>query len=469
MRRAKLGVVFLASGWFYSVGMQNQKLAARLEDTEDEIVTELSKYMDVVDRRQVHSLPQAKQAAAELNNCEIDCVLICQLTWVEDQILLPILDTLKPLPLAFWCYNPDKSLPDTYSIEDMLLASGGVGILQCSGLLKQRGISAEFVFGTHKQGDLFQQVMEFANCAMIKKTIRDLRVGLLPYRCGLMSATWVDEFVLGAQLGPTIQYISVDEYANVIRAVTESDIQVWFKIIKSQYYVSPVINDKCLSASIRASLAIDKLSIQYGLEAIAIDDLSQELHNKLGLRPGIRLPGMWKNNGLAVSMEGDVCAAVMMWITTQLTGKNSFYGEPLTYDIEKNVMVIGHAGLTDAGFAAGNKIRILPDYEYQNSDDFPGAMNHYIGRGGPVTAINCVYNGQNIQVTAFEAEAIDTERMLPEGYSHVVIRPAIRLQKIYRDLFHAGVSQHFAVTYSKSAAIIELLGRILDVKTNILI
>ena len=71
---------------------------------------------------------------------------------------------------------------------------------------------------------------------------------------------------------------------------------------------------------------------------------------------------MFRNVDFVASMEADVGSAIAMIIGRALTGRPVLYAEPLTFDVERNLLVMGHAGMLDAACAESNESvdRIAP-------------------------------------------------------------------------------------------------------------
>ena len=468
-QKPKIGTLFLVSGWFYDVGMQSSELTDSIAKTVSEITGLLSKNAQLVFAEQIHSADAARNAADRFNKEDIDLLLICHLTWTEDRILLAALDNISPnIPVLMWCFTPFDKTKKPVSPNDMLRSSGAVGMLQTSGLFQRRGISAGFVFGTHHNTDTIDEIITFARSAALCKNLRSLTIGVIPYRSELMSTTYIDEFHLTDVLGPNLKYFSIHQYLQTIESLDEKIIKTALDLITSKYKISKSVTDQSLLLSLKASLALDHLAEEHSLAAIAFDDTSEELHQLIGLRPGLKLPGLFKNENHVISLEADVAAALAMYIASQLSAGPCIYGEPLTYDISDNTVVLGHAGLIDADAASPQSIEIIPDFEYENSDKFPGAVAHFVAAKGDVTLLNCVYNGSAFQFTALTGQSNADNLILEKGYSHIQVRPDIPLEDFFRAGFEIGISQHWAVVHGDIIPQIQSLASILPVELYVI-
>ena len=157
------------------------------------------------------------------------------------------------------------------------------------------------------------------------------------------------------------------------------------------------------------------------------------MHDCFGLRPSLTNPRL--SELCVISMEADIASGIAMYILRLFTGEAPFYSEPLSVDLEKNVLLLGHAGYHDV-INSDEKfpVKVIPDIEYKNFDPFTGAGIFFKFKPGPVTVVNCVYNGQKLQLTTFEGESLPGAPML-EGISHFLCKSDIPLKRFYEEVF----------------------------------
>jgi len=462
-RKPKVGTLLLSSGWFHDVGMKGDSLVNAIETSRQEIVASFSGELDLIFPESIHSVATAREAADAFNRVGIDLLLVCYLTWAEDQPFLELLEHIHPGPMLLWCYHPTDRLPDRVPVEQMLRSSGGVGVLQSSGMLRRRGLPASLVIGSHTRESVRQRILQAAACAALRTDLRRLKIGVLPSRCDQMSTTWVDEFALRSQIGPSLTFLSVNQYQDAAEVIDAPTVARLCAEIRENWTVSDEVDDEALERSLRASLALDRLAAQHDLGAIALQDVSDELHERMGGRPGLMLTGLFSRPDLVVSMEADVGAAVLMFLLRRLSNRPCLYTEPLTYDLERNHLVMGHAGLSDASLAAPGQLQIIPDFEYKNSNPTCGAVSHFVMAPGPVTLANCVYSGNHFQFTSLRGESVSNTWALDEGYAHAVVQPEIMVDAFFQRSFNIGVSQHWIVVPGDMVSAINQLAGFLDV------
>ena len=83
-------------------------------------------------------------------------------------------------------------------------------------------------------------VTSVAEAVRLYRKLKNSKIGLLPYRCEVMTDTYVDEFSLMRQIGPVVKYISVAELLSASNDIKESDIITNLNDLKKSYQVCNV-------------------------------------------------------------------------------------------------------------------------------------------------------------------------------------------------------------------------------------
>jgi L-arabinose isomerase len=145
-----------------------------------------------------------------------------------------------------------------------------------------------------------------------------------------MTGTYVDEFRLKKEIGPELKYISVNDYSLICAGIPEETVEAFARDLKAEYRVAERVTEAGLAKSARVSLGLAKVVEKYRLDALALEDISEELHRVIGLRPCLYVPALFER--AVVSMEAEVGGAVALLMLKKLTGKPPMYVEIFTYD-----------------------------------------------------------------------------------------------------------------------------------------
>jgi len=462
MMKPKIGILLLTAEWFTQVGATQGtfgKLPESLTQDAARIEAILSESLDVVNPGVLASITQVHEACDRFKHEAVDAVVITYITWGEDRSILEAIQLLQNFPFLLWAYVPFSTLPDPLSMPEMLRMSGPVGALQASGPLKRLGIRFSTAFGSCDNPSTKRQIVSFAKAAKAVKNLRKVRIGMLPYRCDQMTGTYVDEFRLRHELGPELIYISTYDYLNLCEAIPTEIVNNFVQELKSTHPGSPNLTSRGLERAARASLGVAELTIQKNLDALAIEDVGEELHRMVGLRPCLSVPALFERT--VVSMEAEVGGAVAMLILRLLSGLPVMYTEVFTVDETANNLLLGHAGLQDARLAeTPADVLLEPDGEYlENEPD--SAWMSFRARGGAVTLLSVFCDKERFKLVIAQGEALPGPRCLL-GSPHALVRIATPLPEFFHKALTTGMTQHFALVHANLIPELLLLAEILN-------
>jgi L-arabinose isomerase len=402
---------------------------------------------------------QVGQAIARFRRQDVDAVVACQITWGEDRLIIEAAQKLPAVPLLLWCYSPFQLLPEQMTMRDLFRASGPVGALQASGPLKRLGKPFGFAFGSYADPNAIAKIVAFGKAAKVARDLKAARIGVLPYRCPQMTGTYVDEFRLKKEIGPELEYISVREYWDRCQEIPERDVRSFVADLEATYPVSPSTTEAGLVRGARASLGLARVAAEYGLDAIALEDLNEELHRVIGLRPCLYVPELFER--AVVSMEAEVGGAVALLILRGLAHKPPMYTEVFTYDAEENCILAGHAGIHDIRLAASaGDVTIEPDGEYVESEP-DSAWMRFRAKGGQVTLLSVFCDVERFKMVISSGEALGGQPKLL-GSPHIYVRLDESLEEFFERSIRTGMTQHWAIVHDDIAqellALADILG-----------
>jgi L-arabinose isomerase len=462
--RPRLGVLLVTSGWFRDVGLQGagSDTTKEVARAGAELVSRLQEFADTVYDGVLFSTADAEKAARKILASGVDGILLAPLMWCEDAIPRAALELLKGLPLILWTWSPGPSLPDVVPFQLMIRGSGPVCTMQLSGMLNREGTAFWSVAGHAADQAVFQEIESLARAMAVRRTLKDARVGMLPFPCDQMSSTWVDEFALRARYGIQLRHLELERVRRYAAEAAAEEVAA-FRDAMAQSGVRIEVDERNLREGIRYAIAMQRLAQEERLSALAMNDVIAEMHASFGLRPCLCNQAL-SSSGAVVSMEADVGAVTAMLAMRLFTGESPFYTEPFSADYASNVVLMGHAGYHDTANAdPGAPVRVINDMEYENSDLFTGAVSFFKYRQGPVTAVNSVWDGEGLRWCCIEGESLPGPARV-EGNCHVAFRPAVPVRDFFRKAVETGVSQHWLIVAGHRAADLETLCGVLGVR-----
>lgn len=459
----RLGILFVTSGWFRDVGLQSadSETSSAVEETASRLVARIGEHVETVFPGVLFSTDEAGRAGRELRAADVDAVLLAPLMWCEDQIVRAALVELEEVPIVLWTFSPQAKLPDYLPFQTMLQGSGAVCTLQLSGMLKRERREYSSVVGPADDTAVYAAIHRFSRGFALRRRLRRLRVGVLPFRCEEMSTTFVDEFELRRRYGVGLTYLEVARLSETARECSDDEIAA-FRTGCIGGGAAIEVDTVNLEEGIRYALALEKMMAESGLDVLAMNDVIEEMHSVCGLRPCLANPRIGAS-GKVVSMEADIAAGIAMAILLHLSGSAPFYAETFSADYVENCLLLGHAGFHDVSNADPSvPVRIVNDVEYQNSDRFTGAATYFKFMPGPVTIVNSVWSDNRLKWVIAEGDSVAGPAKL-EGNCHALCRLDVDVREFYRRAIEDGVSQHWIVVPGRLGGDLEEVCPLLDI------
>lgn len=469
MRKPKVGLLVLTAEWFIQVGASQgsfSDLPKRLDQDAAAIVSTLTPSLDIINPGVLYTVAQVDAALTTFGNQSVDALLVCYITWGEDRLILKALENMPSIPLLLWCYTPSNRLPNVMTMVDLFQTSGPVGAVQSSGPLKRLGKKFGFAFGSPENPQTVRKIVAFSKAAQVASALKKVTIGVLPYRCDQMTGTYVDEFRLKMEIGPELKYISTHDYKELCERVPESEVSSFIVDLIKNYNLSERTTSTGLQNAARVSLGLAEVAHQYNLDAVAINDIADELHRVVGLRPCLGNRKLFER--AVVSMEAEVGGAVALLMLKMLTHKTPMYTEIFSVDTTENCILIGHAGIHDADNLVESKEEIViePDGEYVESEPDSAWMRFRV-KGGHVTLLSVFCDVKRFKMVITSGKALSGPHKLL-GSPHAYVRLAYPLENFFEQIIHSGMTQHWALVHDDCIEELLALADILDLDRLVL-
>lgn len=465
--KPRIGLLIMANEWFWKYKMFGPDFLELINRDVEFINSRLNEFAEVITTGIILNEEQALEAIKEIKSKDADLLLICPIIWTSDIPLIEMLkETPKDTPIILWFYSPYEKLPNRLNVSDFIRATGPVGALQFSNVLKRERRNFSVVVGTKYEESVYREVYSYARAARTVKELRKSKLGLLPWRYPDIANTWCDEFKITTRLGPKVIRIPVSELFKASQSISDEEVNLFVNRLKESFEVR--VSDRSLYVSARASLGLAKIFDDYNLNAIAIQDLDDELHSLLKTRPCLYVPSIFEKGGV-VGMEGDAHTTIAMLILKKLTGQPVLFAEVYTFDKSENVILMGHTTMLDINVAKDpGKIKIIPDCEYEKFDEVEGAYMYFTCKEGIITMLSLVDDIDNYRLIISKGESIAIDGIRTEGYSHLLVRPTVQVEEFLKEAAKAGAGQHWAITYGDHISTLEKFAEVAGLNKTII-
>jgi L-arabinose isomerase len=448
-RKAKIGLLLIGSPRFKELGKgtaHGTYQERKLLETES-IIHSFQEIGDIVYDDIIYKREDVKSAMDLFYNEKVDCVMAAFLSWAEDFSWIRFLRDMPTVPIFFTSIIRDAvEITDTNDEDqfvEFLSAGSLVGVQEASGDMQRfnRPMSRTFI------GDL-EQVKEelriFSNAAKVRSALYDSTLGLLASYNEVMWSTYVDPYNIFMKIGPEIRFLSVSQLMDKIDTVTEEELTKVTERIKTQYQFYPNVDMIKFEASVRASIALEKLSKEYHLDLTVLNDIDPVLFKNVGLRPGFCPTS--EDSDLTVVPEGDIGGGLAVYILKLLSGKQANFIEPFYVIKQRNCFAAGHAGPNDYTRCRENTI-VARDERFAKTDyKYAGApFAWYVFPEGEKTMLHMSEKDGRMKMVCTLVDALPTKHYLA-SYSHAEFRhKTLRPEALFNQLINVGVTQHYGI------------------------
>ena len=424
-----------------------QYLSRIISQDREKIVSILEKYFEIVDGGNLFSIVPAEAVAKKFLCEDIDLLIVVSQMWSGDKPLFRLLEKLGNIPVLYWCYVPTQKLPEHMLLPELYRIGGPVGSMQNAALLTRTGKKRSVIIGAPDDPDLEREMEDYARAYSVLKGLKGLRVGHVCGRYEEMTGTYIDEFKCLTKLGIEYVPITLSMVKDVAEKITPEDIAKESEAIKRKCS-EVLVADEDLEKALRASISMKLIADKYELGAMTIQDFDEELIEYFGTRPQLWMPGLTEK-GKTISAEGDLLAAVCMWISRHLGETTPMYMEMFSYDTERNGVLCGHAAPMDTALAGDNPIRLIPDAEMAPLCECNGAWTSFTGKRGHVVINGMFTKGDTYAFAMFEGDA----ESLPilDVHPSVFVKLKKSVKQLYKELMYLGMNQHFGLSYDDIA------------------
>ncbi len=314
--------------------------------------------------------------------------------------------------------------------------------------------------GTH-----ISSIVSFAKAAMIKNILKDSIMGLLPFRNDQMKSTCMDEYMMLKKTGMLLQILTLAELKEETAKIKEDEARDFMQYNIKSFKLAGNVKERDFLQACRVSLALSNMYYKYGLSALALNDVCDELHKNVGLRPCL-YPEIYNSKGAVLGFEGDVACTMAMYIMQLFTKKPAGFTEILNFNPKEGTVNAGHPGPNNPRLAASyGEVNIVPDVEYMDSDfEYAGSATlELIGAPGRVTMVNLLDIGEEIQMIVSRGNSLGGNKRLP-AFPHFCIKTDVPVLEFLEKVIKAGSTQHFAVIHADIVNELLDLGSIMGLK-----
>ena len=413
MKKAKIAIVSLGHYiYFKQFEGLREELMAKSDDFKAYIETDSC---EIFDAGYVDCVEDAFSAVKALKKEDPDLLFIIMSTYVPSAVCAQFARYLD-IPQVLVGIQPLDHLDYTNTTTYTQLANDDICAMpEATGVYERLGkkIPACIVAASSQKEYIKKEVDQWVYAASAMAAFKYETIGYLGHTYEGMYDMHTDPTAFTATFGAHVKMIEMCELVRNSNEVTDAQIKVQIEEIKSTFEIcdpsidplTDYVKDEDLEFSARQTVALQRLVSDNKLTALAYYYKSEPGNVYEQIAANLIIGNtLLTTSGIPLAGEADLKTAASMLIMKNVGGGGSF-AEIHPFDVESNVVLIGHDGPHNILISNGKpRLRKLKKYHGKSGS---GIGVEFSLKSGPVTllSINVDRNGK-FRMIAAEGEAL---------------------------------------------------------------
>ncbi|HEX8520943.1 MAG TPA: hypothetical protein VF669_01720 [Tepidisphaeraceae bacterium] len=371
-----------------------------------------------------------RDAIARIREAGCDTLLVLQPSLGNGQVAFAVMQNWDG-PVVLWATPERQEAPKVSScslVAQHLWAS----------IFRHSSRAFEFVYGDPSDELVQQSLRKALLVSAIPKLLKRTKAGLVGSHAPGFIPMHADPFSLQTKLGVQLQSLSLPQFIDRTKTVDEDRLAEDVNKAREWNFANEDLSDAELQMDSRYYLAMRDLIEEEQLDALAVQCWPELSSNQWPYLAMTRLT----NEGLIVSMEGDVDGALTCLIGKQMEAGVGFITDWLEHD-EKTI-TFWHPGVAPLSlcYPAGSKKG--PSLGRHFNIAKAAVVDGPLKADLPVTIARLWRCDGHYHVTALEGNTISPRRELT-GNAGLVNVDGVNVNEWFEEALHAGLPHHVIV------------------------
>ena len=451
MKRAKIAVVSLGH---YIYFQQFDGLKEELMQKSIRFCKYLDPSMcDIVDIGYVDCVDDAFEAVRKLKREDVDLLFILLSTYVPSAVCAPFARYLD-IPQVLVGIQPLDHLDYSHTTTYMQLANDDICAMpEIAGVYERFGkqIPSCLVAAESQTEYIRAEVQSWVKAAAAMAAFKYETIGYLGHTYEGMYDMHTDPTAFTAAFGAHVKMLEMCELSRLTDEVTEEEILNKIEEIRNTFEIcdpsvdplTDYVHQEDMVYSAKTASALEKLVKNNHLAALAYYYKSEAMNPYEQLAANLIIGNtLLTSSGTPLAGEADLKTAASMLIMKSIGGGGSF-AEIHPFDVESNVVLIGHDGPHNIAISEGKpRLRKLKKYHGKSGS---GLGVEFSLRSGPITllSISSDRNG-NFRMIAAEGTSLPGE--IPQtGNTNTRVSFDVPVGEFLTHWCEAGPTHHLAL------------------------
>lgn len=390
---------------------------------------------------------------AFMEGADPDLIILQNATFANAAYAEDVLNRFPDVPILLW------GLREPVIDGGRLRLNSLTGSFSAANMIrKYRKEPLEYIFGSPSEKEVKKKISDVFKAAKLKLDLRSLKlaqVGDTPQGFGFGRA---EEQEMLDTFGVHLENIEAEALMEKAGSFCDEECEEFYEDAKQRTVGLDTVPDQNRKDFVKLYKAYAEYAKENGIGALA-SRCWPDFFTVYGT-PVCTVLSILNDIGVAASCETDAWGALSMYMGMQLTGRSSFFGDPVSLDEKENTITFWHCGMAACSLAREDTGAVCGEH-----------CNRHIG---PTMEFGC---------KAADKVTIFRVGKAPDGHFRFMIAPGRALDKekqffgtsvvvkteacakdLVQSAVEAGFEPHFAVIYGDAAASLEILGHMLDIE-----
>ena len=277
---------------------------------------------------------------------------------------------------------------------------------------------------------------EWIDAIRMKASLNNAHFGIVGYHAHGFFNVGIDELSVFKETGMMLDHYEISDMYGA--DVTEEEISSSEKEVRDIFECSGVTDEQVKKVA-RLVKSSEQFIGKNNLDAIAVR-CWPEFAASYGISPCAAM-SMLQNSGHITACEGDIEAAMSMYVCSAIGAETPFLADLSQVNLEEDYALMWHCGVAPYGLWDGKCVRSLDTYFAGGK----GVTADFVLKSGEVTIIRIDSARGKTRVFLQKGEALPMEKSLRGTYAKV------RFNRNIKDLLEivaaTGVAHHVAMVY----------------------
>jgi len=328
-RKVKLGFVNLALDFLEE---EDLKTAAQYASDAKEMLAALG--ADIVEYpKPMSSRDMAREAWQQFKSLNVDAVVIFNGTFSTGDVTVELVRNMD-CPFLIWGI-------EEFAISKHNFTGSMVGVMPAGTIFKNFGRTFSFAYGNARGGKPGKSVEKFIKAVNAIAYLKESTIGVIGMRPDGFEISDFDELAIKQKFGTTITKVSMYEFTNIIKSITDEQIDKDMEIQKRIFDIAESDLQQSRGIS-KVYLAVKKVIEERNLQSYAPDCWPELRDNDQ--TPICPANGRCNAEGVMASCECDVDGSLTLMLQYVLAGSTPWFADFVNILEEPDALLFWHCG-----------------------------------------------------------------------------------------------------------------------------